>query len=153
MPKGMLGKLPLSEIRGPRDDLEEKLAGPEGGKWLESLKKFLRKENPFSSGIWNLRHRGVRYEERTSVEDFVGRREKAFADEWEKENKLRVRDFNTPPMSLLQALMNKNNAFIPVSQETATAVATIVQWLGSPVGWGFLNKVLEEAGYRIVEKK
>ena len=40
----MLGRLPLSEIRGPRDDFEEKLAGEEGELWLEQFKLFLRKE-------------------------------------------------------------------------------------------------------------
>ncbi len=47
MSKGMLGKLPLSEIRGPRDAFEEKLAGEDGEKWLEAFKRFLRKENPW----------------------------------------------------------------------------------------------------------
>jgi hypothetical protein len=45
--KGMLGKLPLSEIQGPRDDLEQRLAGDDGEKWLAALKRFLRKENPW----------------------------------------------------------------------------------------------------------
>lgn len=44
MSKAMLGVLPLSEIRGPVNDLIERLAGDEGRRWLEELKKFLRKE-------------------------------------------------------------------------------------------------------------
>lgn len=47
MSKGMLGKLPLSEIRGPRDAFEERLAGEDGSKWLDAFKRFLRKENPW----------------------------------------------------------------------------------------------------------
>lgn len=47
MSEGMLGVLPLSEIRGPRDAFEEKLAGSEGSMWLEAFKRFLRKENPW----------------------------------------------------------------------------------------------------------
>ncbi|MBI3074931.1 MAG: hypothetical protein HYY92_01815 [Parcubacteria group bacterium] len=44
MSKGMLGMLPLSEIRGPRDTLEEHLAGPDGPEILRQLKLFNRKE-------------------------------------------------------------------------------------------------------------
>jgi hypothetical protein len=44
MSKGMLGMLPLSEVRGPRDTLEELLAGSDGPEVLEQLKRFNRKE-------------------------------------------------------------------------------------------------------------
>ena len=44
MPEGMLGTLPLSEIRGPRNDLDEKLAGPNGRRWLREFNRFLRQE-------------------------------------------------------------------------------------------------------------
>lgn len=44
MSQGMLGLLKLSDVRGPRNDLDEKLAGPDGLKWLIELKKFLRKQ-------------------------------------------------------------------------------------------------------------
>ncbi len=42
---GMLGRLPLSKVRGPRDTLETNLAGPDGEVWLAELNRFLRKEN------------------------------------------------------------------------------------------------------------
>jgi hypothetical protein len=47
----MLGKLPLSEIQGPRDDFEIKLAGDAGEIWLNAFKRFLRKENPWAEVI------------------------------------------------------------------------------------------------------
>ncbi len=47
MSKGMLGNLPLSEVRGPRDAFEEKLAGEDGAVWLTAFNRFLRKENPW----------------------------------------------------------------------------------------------------------
>ncbi|RJO59777.1 hypothetical protein C4546_00410 [Candidatus Parcubacteria bacterium] len=47
MPEGMLGNLSLSEIQGPRKDLEEKLAGPNGKMWLNALKKMLRGQQPW----------------------------------------------------------------------------------------------------------
>ena len=47
MPEGMLGMLPLSDLRGPRDTLETNLAGKDGQEWLDALNRFLRKENPW----------------------------------------------------------------------------------------------------------
>ncbi|MDP4020863.1 MAG: hypothetical protein Q8P58_02375 [Candidatus Adlerbacteria bacterium] len=44
MSKGMLGLLPLSEVRGPVNDLYEKLAGPNGPQWLRRFKRFLRRQ-------------------------------------------------------------------------------------------------------------
>lgn len=44
MSKGMLGMLPLSAVRGPRDTLDELLAGSEGERVLDELKKFNRRE-------------------------------------------------------------------------------------------------------------
>jgi hypothetical protein len=47
MSTGMLGRLPLSEVRGPRDTLEQNLAGEGGERWLKALNRFLRGENPW----------------------------------------------------------------------------------------------------------
>jgi hypothetical protein len=47
MSENMLGGA-LREACGPLKDLMEKLAGKEGLWWLNALKKFLRKENPFT---------------------------------------------------------------------------------------------------------
>ncbi len=44
MSTGMLGKLSLPDVQGPRDALEQHLAGPDGPLWLAELKKYLRKE-------------------------------------------------------------------------------------------------------------
>jgi hypothetical protein len=44
MSKNMLGNLSLHQIRGPRDQLEDCLAGENGLEWLVALKKFLRRE-------------------------------------------------------------------------------------------------------------
>jgi len=49
MSEGMLGRLPLSETRGPRDELEDRLAGAKGEIWLAALKRFLREENPWAN--------------------------------------------------------------------------------------------------------
>ncbi len=44
MSEGMLGKLSLREKRGPMDTLEDLLAGADGPRVLEELKRFNRKE-------------------------------------------------------------------------------------------------------------
>lgn len=40
-------KLALCDVRGPLADLTEKLSGEEGPQWLNALKSFLRKQNPW----------------------------------------------------------------------------------------------------------
>ena len=94
-------------------------------------------------------HRGI-YHERTKVKDGSGPREKAFSDAWQKENELRVHAMFIPPCSTLEFLMRENDRLLPVSQETATAVATMIQWLGSNIGRCFLEGALKKAGYCIV---
>lgn len=47
MSYGMLGTLPLSEVRGPRDTLETLFAGGQGRYYLDALNKMLRGENPW----------------------------------------------------------------------------------------------------------
>lgn len=44
MSEGMLGLVPLDEIRGVASDVFGKLAGPEGPTWLVELKKFAVKQ-------------------------------------------------------------------------------------------------------------
>jgi len=46
MSEDMLGEA-LRQIAGPLKDLLDKLSGAEGSEWVEALKKFLRKENPW----------------------------------------------------------------------------------------------------------
>jgi len=63
--------------------------------------------------------------------------EKIFAEKWEQWQSIG----NT-----LAYLLNKenNSDWINVSQRDATVAATIIQWLGSPGGQSFLDKVQEE---------
>lgn len=44
MSKGMLGSLKLSEVQKVCNDLETRLAGPDGETWFTALKRMLRKE-------------------------------------------------------------------------------------------------------------
>lgn len=103
-------------------------------------------------------HRG-KYYERTQNEH--SKLEKAFADQWEIEN---TRITGSPVcLSLLctrQALPNETTMFLfgriqqkPLTQGMATDAATIIQWLGSNVGFCFLEMALDRAGFKIVKKE
>jgi len=88
-------------------------------------------------------HRGL-YHNRTSRKD-GGRdthREKALAHVWEAWNTYA----DVGPSPVMQSL-------IPgYEQSEASAAATLVQWLGTNVGFDFLQQALNAAGYDIVER-
>ena len=44
MSTGMLGRLPLSAIRGPKDDLDNLLAGTDGESVLVEFEKFVKRQ-------------------------------------------------------------------------------------------------------------
>lgn len=70
--------------------------------------------------------------------------EQRFAEAWSQQQ-----EFSYTLDYLLSDRVNERQ---PVSEETQVAVATVIQWLGSPVGQGFLEEVLgEEIGDRIRE--
>lgn len=62
--------------------------------------------------------------------------EKIFAEEWEEEN----RDDKT----LKYILSARNNYPVYVEDRERIIAATVIQWLGSPVGQGFLRKVMKD---------
>jgi hypothetical protein len=61
-------------------------------------------------------------------------REVAFANAWIEEHEYQ---------NVLGYLMSKDNRAIPVADGTALAAATVIQWLGSPVGMSFLGRVIK----------
>lgn len=64
-------------------------------------------------------------------------REKVFAEAWEHENET---------CSTLGWLLCKESHGIATDEQMSTA-ATVIQWLGSPVGFGWLTDTLDKAGY------
>lgn len=62
--------------------------------------------------------------------------EKAFHDAWLEENT------NLHCGILLGQLLGEENRPAEVSDRDALVAATVIQWLGSPVGSGFLQQVL-----------
>jgi DNA-binding XRE family transcriptional regulator len=92
----------------------------------------------------DLVHRGTSYIRTRHDLDWRDRqREAALAQAWEKVNKVE-------PVGLSPVMSN----LVPgCSQEQASACATVVQWLGSEVGFDFLCRALERAGYEVTDKK
>lgn len=92
------------------------------------------------------------------VGDFEqARRERAFAELWQHENRA---DRYTIPLALgvLCAEPSKDSYSglrqnRELTQEIATDAATIIQWLGTNVGWSFLEQAVEACGYKIVRAK
>jgi len=84
-------------------------------------------------------------------------REKAFHDQWLEENKpLRYVNHGN---GLLQDLFfdrdenKKLKCFLEINKRDREIVATVIQWLGTNIGFNFLETVLKIAGYKIEKIK
>ena len=90
-----------------------------------------------------LKHRGLSHiRTRHDLSWRDRQRERALARAWEAANK--------PQAVGLQPIMP---SLIPnCTQEQATACATVVQWLGSEVGFDFLKQALSQAGYEVTDR-
>lgn len=88
-------------------------------------------------------HRGLHHNRtRHDLQWRDRQREAALAKSWEVVNERR-------PVGLSPVM----DHLVPShTQDQATAVATAIQWLGSEVGFDFLTRALEAAGYDIVER-
>jgi hypothetical protein len=74
-------------------------------------------------------------------------REEAFALEWEKQNKgMPVGDYAT-----VQRLAG--TVTLAGTEQASVFYATVIQWLGSNVGFDFLRIALDKCGYDIVPKR
>lgn len=71
-------------------------------------------------------------------------REAIFAKEWANQERL-----NHTLEWLLTTSQDQTIQERELTQEEATAAATIAQWLGSPVGFCWLEETLEKAGYKL----
>lgn len=73
-------------------------------------------------------------------------KERIFADAWTDQNRIIGRSAMT-----IEWLLHPTDG-MPVTQEECTVAATMMQWLGSPVGFNFLEDALKSAGYELVRK-
>lgn len=72
---------------------------------------------------------------------FFNWREKMFADAWEEENRRK---------SLLNTLLGHDG--YQSSQRDERIAAEIIQWLGTYVGWCFLERTLQSMGYDLKQR-
>lgn len=96
-------------------------------------------------------------------------RERVFAEAWERENSIRpginygrgcLDDLmvveSQPPhtRNVVDKLGSRRlrRAF-ELTDRDRTIAATLVQWLGSNMGWAWLSGVIDRCGYRVVRKK
>jgi hypothetical protein len=91
-------------------------------------------------------NRGIRYIRTT---DGRSPKEKILADEWEKEN---------DESNLLQKLFISGNIMdekmdLKIAKRDRMVVATVIQWLGSNVGFCFLETCLNKMGYKLVKEE
>lgn len=82
----------------------------------------------------------------------AGRRERAFADLWEREQEPKHSG-----RSLLEALLSHQHGgqffeVLGLTNRDAMVAATVIQWLGTNCGFDFLSRALAEAGERVVRK-
>lgn len=68
-------------------------------------------------------------------------RELAFHEQWVKEQ---------DGTGILFSHLS-NLGFLPMTQRDATLAATLIQWLGTNVGFAFLEDALKRAGFKIVK--
>lgn len=71
--------------------------------------------------------------------------EQRFADEWAKLND--GERGGVPTLLYLLAEDNNRPLLEEMSERDAQVAATVIQWLGSPVGSSWLVETLEKAGY------
>lgn len=107
-------------------------------------------------------HRGVRHYRLNSGQNIQSNHlEAVFAQAWEQENILKGERRSTDS-PLLQLLLQKHvgGPLTPLSKElveydqhAAEVAATVVQWMGTNVGFGWLQETLKQAGYTVTKDK
>jgi hypothetical protein len=100
-----------------------------------------------------------RFNSRCNDSSPSGDREAAFIRLWQKENS--PPSFMNHGIGVLCWLLHAHydeqgyQTFDrdEVTQEEATAAATVIQWLGTNCGWDFLNQCVEACGYKLERTK
>ena len=104
--------------------------------------------------------------ERLDWPDPISRRERAFADRWMVENHAALRFGVKHGLGLLVDLIGVeyrpghspgdwfagSGPCWPVTRRDSRVAATVIQWLGTNVGFGFLVEALRDAGYDVVRR-
>jgi hypothetical protein len=111
--------------------------------------------------INNFLNRGLKYERTKS-----NIREKTFADLWEEENQCKThvnygmgiaQDLMVMPKKMqpkISLSFYGQDVFVKykLTKRERIILATVIQWLGSNIGFCFLETALKNCGYRIVKE-
>lgn len=77
-------------------------------------------------------------------------KEKAFSETWKKENKIESH-VNQGQGTLQNLMFDRNNEpCYYITKNDRVIVATVIQWLGTNIGFNFLERSLKKCGYKIV---
>ena len=92
------------------------------------------------------------YFNRTKINNKTGKRERAFAIAWRKTNK-RIGFLNHGYGTLENLFISHEKWFVKyniiIKSRDRFIAATIIQWLGTNVGFCWLQEVLKTLGYKI----
>ena len=80
-----------------------------------------------------IKHIG-KFANRTKGPDYHARLEKAFAEGWAAANQTGT---------VLGYMLRDGCSPAPITQDQATLAATVIQWLGSPMGAAFVRDILK----------
>lgn len=102
-------------------------------------------------------YRGLHHR-RTEDNCLAGERERWFSTTWEQRCRLKLETTGNDTPQTLMFVTNKNNpdpearrCAFRLTTRDRVIIATIIQWLGTSVGWAFLERALQRCGYRIVK--
>jgi len=77
--------------------------------------------------------------------------EKAFARAWQEANDVEIVGVGRATLAYLMDEQNRGMPIPPLTERDWLVANTVIQWLGSPVGQGFLEHILSKrvaAGFR-----
>lgn len=104
--------------------------------------------------------RGFRHQ-RTEIDDATGHLEKALADLWEEQNRPNsalnyglglLQDLLVTGTSRAFSLLPRGEVLHRVTSDERRVVATVIQWLGTNCGRGFLYEAFRRAAWKIEMK-
>lgn len=119
--------------------------------------KNIESEKQLNKFIKNQGHKNLSYmHQRCRIEQ--SDREKAFSRLWRNDNK--KKSWLNSGFGILQDLFFytynidrfKHYPLLIITNRDRVIAATVIQWLGSNVGFSFLQKALNMCGYKIVKK-
>jgi hypothetical protein len=92
-----------------------------------------------------MKNKGFRHKR---TENPLHHKEKIFADQWEKENE----ENDSLQQLFVSGHQLSESINLRVTKRERIVVATVIQWLGSNVGFYFLEMALNKMGYKLTLK-